>query len=98
LEVRPASGAAADAVANPVADGTTADGLPRRAPGANYVPGSADPAPDPVPAAAAPAGTGPAWDRSAEAVRARFAGFQAGRDRARTGAPSSAHPEEDRPT
>jgi MFS family permease len=99
MEVRPQGGATADPVVNPVADGTTADGLPRRAPGANYVPGSADPGPaEPTgpmaPTPADPAGSGPAWDRSAEAVRARFAGFQSGRDRARS---STDHPEEARP-
>ncbi|MDL5160310.1 MFS transporter [Actinomycetospora termitidis] len=95
---------AAAVVADPQADGLTADGLPRRSPGANYVPGSAPesldaptlqvPAEDAEPAANAGNATseidGPAplrsasWDRSADAVRARFAGFQAGRARART--------------
>jgi MFS family permease/signal transduction histidine kinase len=89
-EAHSAVTATPDPVANPVADGTTADGLPRRAPGANYVPGSADPPAPPE----SPAGAGPTWDRSADAVRARFSGFQAGRDRART----TARPEEVRPT
>lgn len=87
-------GTGADAVANPVANGTTSDGLPRRAPGANYVPGSAPSEPVPAGPVTDPAGSGPAWDRSADAVRARFAGYQAGRDRART---STAHSEEARP-
>jgi hypothetical protein len=85
----------ADPVANPVANGTTADGLPRRAPGANYVPGAAPSGTPPTGPVTDPAESGPAWDRSADAVRARFAGYQSGRDRARS---STAHPEEARPT
>ncbi len=91
-------GTRADPVANPVAAGTTADGLPRRAPGANYVPGAAEPT-TPAEPSTGPTGTGPSWDRSADAVRARFSGFQAGRDRARaTSATSTAHSEEARPS
>jgi hypothetical protein len=59
---------AAAASKDPVADGTTSAGLPKRAPQANLVPGTA--------AADLPPPRPPT--RSADAVRERFASFQRG--------------------
>ncbi len=71
---------AAEAVHAPAADGTTTAGLPKRAPGANLVPGTA------AAAAASGAAAGPAngksaepaFVRSAEEMRSRFGSFQRG--------------------
>ena len=62
---------AAKAAAEPVRDGSTASGLPKRVPKANLVPGSAD-------TAAAPKGATPMPTLSPERVRNRLASFQKG--------------------
>jgi len=65
-------------VLDPVTDGVTEAGLPRRSPQANLVPGSAVPADRP---------TRPARPAEApEAARRRLAGFQRGSLRARAAA------------
>ena len=66
---------AAETARSPVAGQTTSAGLPRRAPGANLVPGavSARPAAQAAPQAP-PRDSGPS--RSPDAVRARMTGFQ----------------------
>ncbi|MGW5686064.1 nitrate- and nitrite sensing domain-containing protein [Nonomuraea sp. NPDC003754] len=61
---------AAEAVREPVKDGSTAAGLPKRVPRANLVPGSAD--------TAAPKGVAPMPAISPERVRNRFSSFQQG--------------------
>ncbi|MDA0640724.1 nitrate- and nitrite sensing domain-containing protein [Nonomuraea ferruginea] len=62
---------AAQAAAEPVRDGATASGLPKRVPKANLVPGSAD-------TAAAPKGVAPMPAISPDRVRSRLASFQKG--------------------
>ncbi|MDA0635394.1 nitrate- and nitrite sensing domain-containing protein [Nonomuraea sp. MCN248] len=62
---------AAQAAAEPVRDGATASGLPKRVPKANLVPGSAD-------TASAPKGVAPMPAISPERVRNRLASFQKG--------------------
>ncbi|MEV4067042.1 sensor histidine kinase [Nonomuraea dietziae] len=61
---------AAEAVREPVKDGSTAAGLPKRVPKANLVPGSAD--------TSAPKGVAPMPEISPERVRNRFSSFQQG--------------------
>ncbi|MEU7898509.1 nitrate- and nitrite sensing domain-containing protein [Nonomuraea sp. NPDC049152] len=61
---------AAEAVREPVRDGSTAAGLPKRVPKANLVPGSAD--------TSAPKGVAPMPAISPERVRNRFSSFQQG--------------------
>ncbi|MFD1935246.1 nitrate- and nitrite sensing domain-containing protein [Nonomuraea mangrovi] len=61
---------AAEAVREPVKDGSTAAGLPKRVPKANLVPGSAD--------TSAPKGVAPMPAISPERVRNRFSSFQQG--------------------
>ncbi|WP_158088700.1 nitrate- and nitrite sensing domain-containing protein [Thermoactinospora rubra] len=62
---------AAEAVREPVKDGSTAAGLPKRVPKANLVPGSAD-------SATAPKGVTPTPAYSPERVRSRLSSFQQG--------------------
>ncbi|MEV0203517.1 hypothetical protein AB0H81_44770, partial [Nonomuraea sp. NPDC050691] len=62
---------AAEAVVEPVRDGATASGLPKRVPKANLVPGSAD-------SAAAPKGVTPMPAVSPDRVRSRLSSFQQG--------------------
>ncbi|GGS94246.1 hypothetical protein GCM10010176_042620 [Nonomuraea spiralis] len=62
---------AAEAAAEPVRDGTTAAGLPKRVPKANLVPGSAD-------TAASPKGVSPMPSVSPDRVRNRLSSFQQG--------------------
>ncbi|MFE3450686.1 nitrate- and nitrite sensing domain-containing protein [Nonomuraea sp. NPDC059194] len=61
---------AAEAVREPVRDGATAAGLPKRVPKANLIPGSAD--------TSAPKGVAPMPAISPERVRNRFSSFQQG--------------------
>ncbi len=71
---------AAEAVHAPAADGTTTAGLPKRAPGANLVPGTAAAAAasGAAPGPASGTSSGPAFVRSAEEMRSRFGSFQRG--------------------
>ncbi|MEU4577274.1 nitrate- and nitrite sensing domain-containing protein [Nonomuraea sp. NPDC023979] len=62
---------AAQAAAEPVRDGATASGLPKRVPKANLVPGSAD-------TASAPKGVVPMPTVSPDRVRSRLSSFQQG--------------------
>ncbi|MFI7638177.1 nitrate- and nitrite sensing domain-containing protein [Nonomuraea sp. NPDC049400] len=62
---------AAEAAAEPVRDGQTAAGLPKRVPKANLVPGSAD-------TVSAPKGVAPMPSVSPERVRSRLSSFQQG--------------------
>ncbi|GAA3666100.1 hypothetical protein GCM10022224_032830 [Nonomuraea antimicrobica] len=62
---------AAEAAAEPVRDGATAAGLPKRVPKANLVPGSAD-------TAASPKGVSPMPSVSPDRVRNRLSSFQQG--------------------
>ncbi|MGW3348570.1 nitrate- and nitrite sensing domain-containing protein [Nonomuraea rubra] len=62
---------AAEAVVEPVRDGATAAGLPKRVPKANLVPGSAD-------ASASPQGVTPLPSVSPDRVRNRLSSFQQG--------------------
>ncbi|MEU8252401.1 ATP-binding protein, partial [Nonomuraea sp. NPDC048916] len=62
---------AAKAVVEPVRDGATASGLPKRVPKANLVPGSAD-------TASAPKGVTPMPSVSPDRVRSRLSSFQQG--------------------
>ncbi|MGN9838694.1 nitrate- and nitrite sensing domain-containing protein [Nonomuraea sp. H19] len=62
---------AAEAVVEPVRNGSTAAGLPKRVPKANLVPGSAD-------TASAPKGVAPMPAVSPERVRSRLSSFQQG--------------------
>ncbi|GAA3217073.1 sensor histidine kinase [Nonomuraea helvata] len=62
---------AAQAVVEPVRDGSTAAGLPKRVPKANLVPGSAD-------TVSAPKGVAPTPSVSPERVRSRLSSFQQG--------------------
>jgi hypothetical protein len=62
---------AAKAVVEPVRDGATAAGLPKRVPKANLVPGSAD-------TVSAPKGVAPMPSVSPERVRSRLSSFQQG--------------------
>ncbi|MFI6793791.1 nitrate- and nitrite sensing domain-containing protein [Nonomuraea sp. NPDC050383] len=62
---------AAEAVVEPVRDGATASGLPKRVPKANLVPGSAD-------SSAAPKGVAPMPAVSPDRVRNRLSSFQQG--------------------
>ncbi|GAA3184480.1 hypothetical protein GCM10010486_61160 [Nonomuraea roseoviolacea subsp. carminata] len=62
---------AAEAVVEPVRDGATASGLPKRVPKANLVPGSAD-------SAAAPKNVAPMPAVSPDRVRSRLSSFQQG--------------------
>ncbi|MEO3804455.1 nitrate- and nitrite sensing domain-containing protein [Nonomuraea sp. B1E8] len=62
---------AAEAVVEPVRDGATAAGLPKRVPKANLVPGSAD-------TVSAPKGVAPMPAVSPERVRSRLSSFQQG--------------------
>ncbi|MEU0570034.1 nitrate- and nitrite sensing domain-containing protein [Nonomuraea sp. NPDC005983] len=62
---------AAEAVIEPVRDGSTAAGLPKRVPKANLVPGSAD-------TASAPKGVTPMPSVSPDQVRSRLSSFQQG--------------------
>ncbi|NRQ34413.1 HAMP domain-containing protein [Nonomuraea sp. NN258] len=62
---------AAQAVVQPVNDGSTASGLPKRVPKANLVPGSAD-------TASAPKGVAPMPSISPDRVRSRLSSFQQG--------------------
>ncbi|WP_214326204.1 sensor histidine kinase [Nonomuraea sediminis] len=62
---------AAEAVIEPVRDGATASGLPKRVPKANLVPGSAD-------TASAPKGVAPMPSISPDRVRNRLSSFQQG--------------------
>ncbi|WP_327102186.1 sensor histidine kinase [Nonomuraea glycinis] len=62
---------AAQAAAEPVRDGATASGLPKRVPKANLVPGSAD-------TASAPKGVAPMPAISPDRVRSRLSSFQQG--------------------
>ncbi|MEU4230430.1 nitrate- and nitrite sensing domain-containing protein [Nonomuraea sp. NPDC026600] len=62
---------AAEAVVEPVRDGATASGLPKRVPKANLVPGSAD-------TASAPKGVTPMPSVSPDRVRSRLSSFQQG--------------------
>ncbi|MBF8190446.1 nitrate- and nitrite sensing domain-containing protein [Nonomuraea sp. K274] len=62
---------AAEAVVEPVRDGSTAAGLPKRVPKANLVPGSAD-------TVSAPKGVAPMPAVSPERVRSRLSSFQQG--------------------
>ncbi|WP_219495591.1 sensor histidine kinase [Nonomuraea coxensis] len=62
---------AAKAVVEPVRDGATASGLPKRVPKANLVPGSAD-------TVSAPKGVAPMPAVSPERVRSRLSSFQQG--------------------
>ncbi|MGN9782197.1 nitrate- and nitrite sensing domain-containing protein [Nonomuraea sp. ZG12] len=62
---------AAKAAAEPVRDGATASGLPKRVPKANLVPGSAD-------TASAPKGVVPMPSVSPDRVRSRLSSFQQG--------------------
>jgi signal transduction histidine kinase len=87
---------AAEVVHKPTAVGTTRAGLPKRAPGANLVPGSAA---DPVttgPASATPPRSAP--NRSAAQNRDRLAGYQRGVQQARAtttgGNPASSQKEQ----
>jgi signal transduction histidine kinase len=79
---------------SPPARGRTVAGLPVREPGANYVPGSLvaeedRPAAEPEEAAAAEV----EWEQSPEAIRARFASYQAGSRRGhQSGSPAAAPP------
>lgn len=89
--------APAAAVRQPVADGVTAAGLPRRRPGANYVAGATRvPSGEAAPSEAATSGPGPggadgpgadlapqSWEATPEAIRRRFAALQSGTRRAR---------------
>jgi hypothetical protein len=59
------------AAAEPVRDGATASGLPKRVPKANLVPGSAD-------TASAPKGVAPMPAISPDRVRSRLSSFQQG--------------------
>ncbi|SEG88618.1 Signal transduction histidine kinase [Nonomuraea solani] len=71
---------AAKAAAEPVRDGVTSTGLPKRVPKANLVPGAAS-TPGPAAASAGPAATGdvtPMPPVSADRVRSRLASFQQG--------------------
>jgi signal transduction histidine kinase len=72
---------AAEAVPRPTAAGTTRSGLPKRAPGANLVPGSAAAPADTSPASGASPRSGPG--RSAAQNRDRLAGYQRGIRQAR---------------
>jgi signal transduction histidine kinase len=67
---------AAEVAYKPTADGTTRVGLPKRAPGANLVPGAAAPPPASGPAGGTSPGSAPR--RSAAKNRDRLAGFQRG--------------------
>ncbi|WP_113699363.1 nitrate- and nitrite sensing domain-containing protein [Nonomuraea lactucae] len=62
---------AAEAVVEPVRDGATASGLPKRVPKANLVPGSAD-------TVSAPKGVTPVPSVSPDRVRSRLSSFQQG--------------------
>ncbi|MFC4013063.1 nitrate- and nitrite sensing domain-containing protein [Nonomuraea purpurea] len=62
---------AAEAVVEPVRDGSTASGLPKRVPKANLVPGSAE-------TVSAPKGVAPTPAVSPERVRSRLSSFQQG--------------------
>ncbi|MFG1707649.1 nitrate- and nitrite sensing domain-containing protein [Nonomuraea sp. M3C6] len=62
---------AAEAVVEPVRDGSTAAGLPKRVPKANLVPGSAD-------TVSAPKGVAPMPSVSPDRVRSRLSSFQQG--------------------
>ncbi|TMR21013.1 hypothetical protein ETD86_16750 [Nonomuraea turkmeniaca] len=62
---------AAEAVVEPVRDGSTAAGLPKRVPKANLVPGSAE-------AVSAPKGVAPMPTISPDRVRSRLSSFQQG--------------------
>ncbi|WP_223166937.1 sensor histidine kinase [Nonomuraea sp. SYSU D8015] len=62
---------AAEAVVEPVRDGATASGLPKRVPKANLVPGSAE-------AVSAPKGVAPMPAISPDRVRSRLSSFQQG--------------------
>ncbi|MEV4101517.1 nitrate- and nitrite sensing domain-containing protein [Nonomuraea sp. NPDC049649] len=70
-ETADAGWTAAQAAAEPVKDGATASGLPKRVPKANLVPGSAE-------TAAAPKSAPPAPPVSPDRVRSRLSSFQKG--------------------
>ncbi|MEV0381618.1 nitrate- and nitrite sensing domain-containing protein [Nonomuraea sp. NPDC050643] len=67
--------AAKAAAVEPVRDGSTAAGLPKRVPKANLVPGSASPTPAPAPKDVTPT---PMPSVSAERLRSRLSSFQQG--------------------